>query len=298
MELFKKQFEKFRLITEEKLFGCFPEIDGEHGMISEACRYSLLAGGKRIRPVMCLAGAEMLGINYDEVMDFACAIEMIHTFSLIHDDLPGMDNDDFRRGKPTCHKVFGEAIAILAGDALLNKAYDNMINHCIKFPSQGKIEAMKIISEATGENGMIGGQVIDIQSEEHKIEIELLRKLHSMKTGALLKAPLMVPVSIADVNNDTKRVISGYADEIGLAFQIQDDILDVISTSEEMGKTVGKDAKSNKSTYVTLLGLDGAKTHLEIAVNKAVDYLITLEKMGYEVDFFKDLSYYLLKRKN
>ena len=147
---FNNELENYKNIVDEKLLLCFPEIEQEHGIIAEACRYSLLAGGKRIRPVLCLATARMLGVNIIDVIEFACAIEMIHTFSLIHDDLPGMDNDDYRRGRPTCHKVYGEAIAILAGDALLNRAFDNMINHCIDYPASGKLRAMHLVSKATG----------------------------------------------------------------------------------------------------------------------------------------------------
>jgi len=295
---FKEELDYYKKIIDDKLMECFPGIEGEHGLISQACNYSLLAGGKRIRPVLSLATAKMLGVEIGEVIEFACAIEMIHTFSLIHDDLPGMDNDDFRRGRPTCHKVYGEAIAILAGDALLNKAYDNMLSHSIKYPSEGKIKAMHTISKATGEYGMIGGQTIDILSEDKQISFELLKNLHSMKTGALLKAPVMIASNIANVNNQTSELLEKYSEDIGLAFQIKDDILDVVSTSEEMGKTVGKDAISNKSTYVTLLGLELAQEHLESAVKSAYEQLDKLENNGYKVDFFRDLTYYLLKRKN
>ena len=295
---FKRKLDNYKSIIDDKLYSCFPEISEEHGLISQACRYSLLAGGKRIRPVLCLAVAEMLDTKLTDVLDFACAIEMIHTFSLIHDDLPGMDNDDFRRSRPTCHKVYGEAIAILAGDALLNKAYDNMIKHCMDNPSAGKMRAMHLISRATGENGMIGGQVIDILSEDKSISFELLKKLHLMKTGALLKAPVMVAANIAESDDKTKNLLEKYSEESGLAFQIKDDILDVVSTTEEMGKTVGKDEKSNKSTYVTLLGLKTSEIQLEASIDRAAGYLDELERSGFKVDFLKELTYYLLKRKN
>jgi len=295
---FKEELDFYKNIVDKKLMECFPAIEGEHDLISQACNYSLLAGGKRIRPVLALATAKMLGVEIDEIIEFACAIEMIHTFSLIHDDLPGMDNDDFRRGRPTCHKVYGEAIAILAGDALLNKAYDNMLSHSIRYPAKGKLKAMHTISKATGEYGMIGGQTIDIMSEDKQISFDLLKKLHSMKTGALLKAPVMVAANISKVNDQTKELLENYSEDIGLAFQIKDDILDVVSTSEDMGKTVGKDAKSNKSTYVTLLGLELAQQHLESAVKSAFEQLDKLENNGYKVDFFRELTYYLLKRKN
>ncbi len=295
---FTEEINTYKNAIDKKLTECFPEIDGEQGVIAQACRYSLLAAGKRIRPILCFATSRMLGVEISEVIEFACSIEMIHTFSLIHDDLPGMDNDDFRRGRPTCHKIYGEAIAILAGDALLNKAYENMIRECIDNPSNGKIKAMHFVSIATGEYGMIGGQVIDVQSEDKKISFELLKKLHAMKTGALLKAPVMVASSIAEADEKTNNLLEKYADYIGLAFQIKDDILDVISTTEEMGKTVGKDAKSKKSTYVTLLGLELAKEKLEATIKSAFEQLNKLESDGYCVDFMKEFTNYLLIRKN
>jgi len=295
---FTEEINIYKNTIDNKLTDCYPEIDGEQSIISQACRYSLLAGGKRIRPILCLATSRMLGVDINKVIEFACAIEMIHTFSLIHDDLPGMDNDDFRRGRKTCHKIYGEAIAILAGDALLNKAYENMIRECIDYPSEGKVKAMYSISKATGEYGMIGGQVIDIQSEDKEISFELLKKLHAMKTGALLKAPVMVALSIAEADEKTKKTLEKYADDIGLAFQIKDDILDVVSTTEEMGKTVGKDAKSKKSTYVTLLGLELANEKLESTIKSAFSQLDKLENYGFNVEFLKELTNYLLIRKN
>lgn len=298
MQDISEKMNYYRTLIDEQLSCLFPVNIDEDGFISDACRYSLLAGGKRIRPVFCIAVAEMLKIPVEKVVVFAGAIEMIHTFSLIHDDLPGMDNDDFRRGMPTCHRKYGEGIAILAGDALLNKAYEIMIDECIKRPEAGKVKALGAISLATGIKGMIGGQGIDLLSEKKKISYDLLRKMHSMKTGALLKAPIIASALIAQADQQTMEELGKYSDSIGLAFQIKDDILDVESTTAILGKTVGKDAATEKSTYVTLLGLDGAKQKLADTVGLAEKNLENLNRAGYDVEFLKGLTRFLLERKS
>jgi geranylgeranyl diphosphate synthase type II len=298
MQSISEKMNFYKTLIEQRLADVFPAGMDEDGFISDACRYSLLAGGKRIRPVFCMAVAQMLKTPYEKVIVFACAIEMIHTFSLIHDDLPGMDNDDFRRGMPTCHRKYGEGIAILAGDALLNKAYEIMINDCISYPEEGKIKALGVISEATGIKGMIGGQGIDLLSEKKKISYELLRKMHSMKTGALLKAPIISAALISCADSKTLEELEKYSDNIGLAFQIKDDILDVVSTSEVLGKTAGKDAETEKSTYVTLLGLDGARLKLSETVAMAGVSLENLQRAGFDVEFLKGLTKFLLERES
>ncbi len=298
MQAINEKMNYYKTLIELRLADAFPEAGAEDGFISDACRYSLLAGGKRIRPVFCMAVADMLKIPVEKVIVFAGAIEMIHTFSLIHDDLPGMDNDDFRRGMPTCHRKYGEGIAILAGDALLNRAYEVMINDCISYPEEGRLKALGVISQATGISGMIGGQGIDLLSEKKKISYENLRKMHSMKTGALLKAPIISAALIANADLQTLTELGKYSDSIGLAFQIKDDILDVESTSEILGKTTGKDAATEKSTYVTSLGLNGAKQKLAETVELAGESLVNLEKEGFDVSFLKELTKFLLDRKN
>lgn len=298
MAEFEKQVKKYKEEIETSLSDFYPQISGEQKKVVKAARYSLMAGGKRIRPVLCLAVADMFKSNREEIMPFACAIEMIHTFSLIHDDLPGMDNDDLRRGKPTCHKKYSEAIAILAGDSLLNKAYEIMLYEWKKRPSEGKTAAILFICKSVGEDGMIGGQTIDVESENKLISEDLLLKMHSMKTGALLKAPIVSSAFIAGAKHHEIEFLERFAHELGLAFQIRDDILDVESTTQMMGKTVGKDEKYNKSTYVSLFGLEGAKEKLDNAVERSSMNLQNLKKLGYSVDFLHELAYYLLKRKN
>lgn len=267
------------------------------GLVTEAARYSLLGGGKRIRPVLLLAVCEMLGVSRSTAMPFACALEMIHTYSLIHDDLPCMDNDDFRRGNPTCHKVYGEALAVLAGDALLNRAYEVMLN-AVKNGQKGSVDAALSIAAAAGNQGMIGGQALDLAAEGKMIPLNELQVLHQMKTGALLKAPVMAAVSLAGTENQIADALEKYASAIGLAFQIQDDILDATSDSQTMGKTVGKDERDQKATYVSLLGLDTARRQLADTINTAHAALQNLRSIGLDTFFLEGLADFLQVRIN
>jgi len=244
---------------EEGLEEIFEGLDGEDEVV-KAAKYSLFAGGKRVRPALMYTAAEAIGVNVDEIRPYACALEMIHTYSLIHDDLPAMDNDDLRRGRPTCHKAFGEAIAILAGDMLLNKAHEVLLEESLK--DQNHAKAGLNISTLAGIAGMIGGQSIDISSEGKKISLDLLYKLQEKKTGALIEAAVTTPVILKGVGDGVLTIFKDYANHLGLAFQIQDDILDVESDEATLGKTTGKDERDNKPTFVTLLGLDGAKDKL------------------------------------
>jgi geranylgeranyl diphosphate synthase type II len=261
-----------------------------------AARYSLLAGGKRIRPVLLLSAAEVFEADLSYAVRLACAIEMIHTYSLIHDDLPCMDNDDLRRGKPTCHKVYGEAVAVLAGDALLNRAYE-LILDTVSADLPETLAAGKALAAAAGLNGMIAGQSMDIAAETVRLDITELAKLHSKKTGALIKASLISAARLAAADEHSVNLLSGYADAIGLAFQIQDDILDVTSDNSQLGKTTGKDARDHKSTYVTLLGLEGAKEKLHESDQEARKFLAELAMAGYDINFLYEMTDFLLLRK-
>lgn len=258
-----------------------------------AMRYSVEAGGKRIRPILTLTIAEALGGNIDDAIDFGCAIELIHTYSLIHDDLPAMDNDDYRRGKLTNHKVFGEAIAILAGDALLNLAFEILLEKTSNNLKDSYIKAMSIISKASGSTGMIGGQVIDIESSKKKIKLEELYKMHSLKTGAMIEASCIVGCVLAE-KYDTINIVKEYSENIGIAFQIVDDILDCIGDKEKLGKSIGKDEKDNKSTFVTLLGLERAKELAKHHTDKAISLADEIDSSG----FLTELTIYLLNREN
>lgn len=260
----------------------------------DAMNYSLEAGGKRIRPVLAYAFCEACGGSYKTAAAPACAIEMIHTFSLIHDDLPAMDNDDFRRGKPSCHKAFGEAAAILAGDALSVLPFEIIADDNSLTDAQ-KIRIISALAKAVGKNGMIGGQVIDMENEERSdVDEENLRNMYRRKTGELISVSCIMGCVCAGADQETIEAASEYGYKLGLAFQIIDDILDVTSTAEELGKPIGSDSEENKTTFVTLYGVEKAQ---EIAGNITDEAMLLLEKFGNN-QFLKELTSMLLKRKN
>ena len=248
---------------------------GEPKIIWDSMRYSVLADGKRLRPILVIETAKQCSkekFNIEKVMPCACALEMIHAQSLIHDDLPCMDNDDFRRGNPTNHKVFGEANAVLAGDALISFA----VSTVIKYSKSSADETLKIINEITeaaGVNGIIAGQVVDIDSEGKQIDEKTLNYIHRYKTAAMFRAAIRCGGILSGYDEERLTNLTKFADMFGLAFQIKDDILDVTSTLEELGKTPGKDAKSNKATYVTFYGLNGAAEKLNSLCEQTYDII-------------------------
>jgi geranylgeranyl diphosphate synthase type II len=238
--------------------------------IYEAMRYSLLAGGKRLRPILCLAACELAGGTIDMAMPTACAMEMIHTMSLIHDDLPAMDNDDYRRGKLTNHKVYGEDMAILAGDGLLAYAFEFIAAQTQGVPAQQVLQVIAKLGHAVGATGLVGGQVVDIQSEgKSDISVETLTYIHTHKTGALLEACVVCGAILAGASAESLKAMSRYAQNIGLAFQIIDDILDITATTEELGKTAGKDLQAQKATYPSLWGLEESQRQATQLVEEA-----------------------------
>jgi len=263
--------------------------------VVKAMEHSVSAGGKRIRPVLMLEFYRLCG-GKSNILPIACTIELIHTFSLIHDDLPCMDNDDFRRGKPSCHKAYGEAIALLAGDALATLPYEIISNEAINGSISHKTAAMLIreLSHAVGVGGMIGGQVIDIETENNAIGAETLTLLEKLKTGALIKSACVMGCILAEANENQLLKASEYAEKIGLAFQIVDDILDVTSTFEKLGKPILSDEKQNKTTHITLFGLEKSKIFAEKLTNEALVALDFFE----ENDFLKGLTKMLLDRNN
>lgn len=260
--------------------------------IYEAMEYSLYAGGKRLRPVLMLETAKMCGGNTQAVLPFACAMEMIHTYSLIHDDLPAMDNDDLRRGKPTNHKKFGEAMAILAGDALLNKAFETALSAKSENPSL-TLRAMAILAGSSGTEGMIGGQVVDIESEGKQIGVSELRYLHQLKTGAIIRSSCTIGAVLSGASEEEIKAVDEFASSLGVAFQIRDDILDCIGTEEELGKPIGSDAEEGKNTYVSLLGLEKSKELVAEYSQKAVK---ALHIFGEKAEFLRWITEYLITR--
>ena len=260
--------------------------------ITKAMMYSMSIGGKRLRPILCLLTGELFGKSTEELMPMALAMEMIHTYSLIHDDLPAMDNDDYRRGKPTSHKVFGEANAILAGDALLNEAFTVLLE---SYAVQGEsgARAALYISGCSGRDGMILGQVMDLHHEEYPATFDELRLCHHKKTGALITAAVCAPAVYAGATAEEIILLEEYAGNLGLAFQIQDDILDVTSSREVLGKTVGKDEKSNKTTYVGLFGVDKSR---EMAKEATEACLAALSKLRRDTSKLEALTRSLMER--
>lgn len=259
----------------------------------EAMNYSIFAGGKRIRPVLLLSACEAAGGNIEEALPFACALEMIHTYSLIHDDLPAMDNDDFRRGKPTCHKQFDEAIAILAGDGLLTYSFEVMLEAVCNKNNSKFARAAKIIANYSGSEGMLVGQVVDVESEGKKIDDKTLMFIHDNKTGGLIKAALMSGAVIGGADDDTVRNFEKIGYNMGMAFQIKDDILDVTSTTEVLGKPVMSDIKNEKQTYVSLYGLNNAQQDCETLSIGAVKMI---KEMGEKADFLAWYAKSLMNR--
>ncbi len=232
--------------------------------IYEAMRYSLLAGGKRLRPILCLATSEMTGGTIAMALPTACAVEMIHTMSLIHDDLPAMDNDDYRRGKPTNHKVYGEDIAILAGDGLLAYAFEFVATHTQNIPMERVLQVIALLGRATGAAGLVGGQVLDLESEgKTDISLETLNFIHNHKTAALLEASVVCGGILSGSTSEDLQRLSRYSQNIGLAFQIVDDILDITATQEQLGKTAGKDQLAQKVTYPSLWGLEESRSRAQ-----------------------------------
>lgn len=258
--------------------------------ILDSMKYSLFAGGKRIRPVLALSICEALGGEIEDVLPFGCAVELIHTYSLIHDDLPAMDDDDLRRGKPTNHKVFGEAIAILAGDGLLNMAHEIILDAVLKNNSIEAVKAAEYISRSAGVKGMIGGQVIDIESEGTKIDIDRLREMHRKKTGALIEAPCAAGCLIAK-REDMLDTVLEYSRNLGIAFQIVDDILDVVGDCEKLGKNTGSDVQNEKSTYVSILGLERSRELAEEYSQRAKALAEKIDKSGFLARLTESLLY-------
>ena len=266
--------------------------DNPQKSIYEAMRYSVFAGGKRLRPILMTEFCRICGGSLDEIIPFACAIEMIHTYSLIHDDLPAMDNDDLRRGMPTSHIKFGEAQAILAGDALLNKAFEIVCGYNGTHPSRA-LRAMKILADSSGTEGMIGGQVVDIESEHHDITLDELKHIQLLKTGAIIRSSCKIGAVMAGADEEKINAADEFAKNLGAAFQICDDVLDVTGSEKELGKPIGSDAQSKKNTYVTIMGIEKSKELINEYTKNAIDALAVF---GHEAEFLIELAKSLKNR--
>ena len=285
---------EFKTKIENKL----KEIIDSHNapeILKESMYYSLSAGGKRIRPCLMLELYRVLGGNPDDIIGFACAVEMIHTYSLIHDDLPCMDDDDMRRGKPSNHIAYGEANALLAGDALLTLAFETAADIDKNINAERAVKAIKHIADAAGMCKMVGGQVLDLESEGKEISLEELEKIQEGKTVAMLKVNALVAGTLAGADEETIALMSDYCEKIGRAFQIRDDILDVIGTDEELGKPIGSDKQMEKNTYVSLLGIERSQKLVEELTESAIN---SIKKALPDCENLKELALSLEKRKN
>lgn len=293
----KDYLEQKRLEVDRFLDEVTPSAATPPVTLHESMRYSLLAGGKRVRPILAIAAAESLGPPPSGLMAVACSLELVHTYSLIHDDLPSMDNDDFRRGKPTNHKVYGEAMAVLTGDALLTMAFD-LISRPDLMKGCDPMRQVRILQElafGSGNMGMVGGQVFDIQAEHQDIDLPTLQNIHKHKTGMLIRAAVRMGAMAGGADDRQLDVMTGYAEDVGLAFQIADDVLNVTGTRQELGKNPNTDAERGKKTYPAFYGVEGAKRLADECATRAI---ARLSSFGASADPLRDLARYITARKN
>lgn len=289
----KQYLEARRLMVEEALEVALPKQDGPESRVVEAMRYSLFAGGKRLRPILCLAASEAVGGEVQAAMPAGCALEMIHTYSLIHDDLPAMDDDDLRRGKPTNHKVFGEAIAILAGDGLLTEAFVLLSDDNSLLPERA-VQVIGVIAKAASYRGMVGGQVVDMLSQNKRADLETVQQMHSRKTAALIAAAAESGALAGKGSEAQIAALARYGRAIGLAFQIADDILDIEGDTELLGKTTGADEARGKVTYPAAVGLERSRQAADEMIN---DALAALEGFDDRATPLRSLANYIITRK-
>ena len=289
--------ERKRQEVDDYLQSVIPSAGTMPTTLHESMRYSLFAGGKRVRPILAMAAAEAVGDAGESVLPVASSVELIHTYSLIHDDLPAMDNDDFRRGKPTNHKVYGEAMAILAGDALLTMAFElcTRVDAEPGFDAARQVRLIRELAVGSGHVGMVGGQALDIQAENQDIDLATLQSIHKHKTGMLIRAAVRMGAIAGGATSAQLDDLTVYAENIGLAFQIADDVLNVTGTREELGKNPNTDAQRGKKTYPTFYGVEGAKQLAEECVSRANGRLVSF---GAKADPLRELARYISSRKN
>lgn len=288
----KEQLNRYKSLTDESLSACLKERNFDYREVLDAMAYSLSAGGKRIRAALTLAFGALCGESEESLLPLACAVEMVHTYSLIHDDLPCMDDDDMRRGQPSCHIKFGEATALLAGDALLTMAFEQ-IAEC-DLSAEKRVEAVKILSRAAGAHGMIGGQCLDLSHEGKPIGLDKLDRINSLKTSAMMDAACLLGCLSAKTEK-CRQAASVYAQNVGLAFQIVDDILDVIGNEKSLGKPIGSDEQNRKDTYVSHLGVDCCRRKAKELTQTACEALTVFDG---DFSFLKELAIDLLSRVN
>jgi geranylgeranyl diphosphate synthase type II len=293
----KRYLQEKKGIVDSALERYFPREEEFPSTLQEAIRYSLFAGGKRIRPILSMASFEAVGGKGDKILPFACALEMIHTYSLIHDDLPAIDNDDYRRGKPTCHKVFGVAIAILAGDGLLTEAFRLMTTRPAQDRPSGDeeliLDLINEVAQAAGVLGMVGGQVADVESEGKVADLPMVQYIHTHKTGAMILVSVRVGAKLGGAKEGILNALTSYGESLGLAFQIIDDILNVKGKAALMGKKTGSDLLKGKATYPSVLGVEESKRRAHELVGLAVD---ALSQLGPEADSLREIARFVITR--
>jgi geranylgeranyl diphosphate synthase type II len=297
----KRYLQEKKEIVDEALERYFPNpLAGEPAFVAtlqEAMRYSLFSGGKRIRPILSIAAFEAVGGEGDRILPFACALEMIHTYSLIHDDLPAIDNDDYRRGRPTCHKVFGEAIGILAGDALLTEAFRLMSDPSRQEDFSGNegliLRVINEVAYAAGISGMVGGQVVDVESEGREVDPSTVQYIHTHKTGAMILVSVRVGAKIGGATEKVLAAMTSYGEKIGLTFQIADDLLNIEGDAAALGKSIGSDRSKGKATYPSVLGLTESKKRARELTESALD---ALTPFGREADSLREIARFIISR--
>ena len=291
----KQYFKLKSAVIDQWLDQLMPGEDDSPAIIHQAMRYSLFAGGKRLRPVLAIATGEIFGADQNELIPAACSLEMIHTYSLIHDDLPAMDNDDLRRGMPTCHVKFGEAMAILAGDALLTQAFVTLADYQTPKPEIKNRVISEIAHAAATTRALIGGQVLDIQFEGKPVTGPQLEEIHRAKTGALIRCAVRIGAIIGGADPAELDAVTIYGEKAGLAFQVADDLLDETATSAELGKTAGKDAASHKATYTSLYGIDGAK---DMAARLCREAITAIAATGRQTSVLEEIARFIVERRS
>jgi geranylgeranyl diphosphate synthase type II len=291
----RRYLEEKKEVVDLALERYFPRGEEFPSILFKAIRHSLFAGGKRIRPILSIAAFETVGGRGDGILPFGCALEMIHTYSLIHDDLPAIDNDDYRRGKPTCHKIFGEAMAILAGDGLLTEAFQLMTNRSVwdgSLGDQGAIfDIIHEVARAAGVLGMVGGQVVDVESEGKEVDLPTLQYIHTHKTGAMILVSVRMGAKLAGAKEESLMALTRYGERVGLAFQIADDILNVEGKSHSLGKNTGTDLSKGKATYPSLFGLEESKKRAKELVGLSVE---ALSPFGSEADPLREIARFIV----
>ena len=295
MDRLHSALEEAAAAVTEEMERLLPEGDGLEAPLFEAMNYAIMAGGKRLRPFLVLTSAQLFNVSRESALRAAAAVEMVHTYSLVHDDLPAMDNDDLRRGKPTCHVKYGEATAILVGDALLTLAFEVLSDPETHADPEVRCELVTSLAVAAGAAGMVGGQMMDLEAEKQELDIGAITRLQRLKTGALIACSCEAGAILGKAHEHARHAVKAYAHDLGLAFQITDDLLDTTGSEKDMGKKVGKDAGAGKATFVSILGVERARAQAQALAEQAAGHLDMFED---KADLLRDVARFVVERRN